>query len=260
MAAGKGSLPRVTQVILLQVQRCAKLPGLPGDPCCSRGGGPQVPLPGASHSPSFLSWGPRCMEGGLDPAHQAWLSGGPVWPHFAPSGMGEKRPTIVVQLSSPTCVFPRAAPQGATPAPRRPLSWPPPRVPCFTSCLWGDTFRLCSRQLRALQLGAAPLGWLRPLPAAGRLLRCVPRAHPVPGHVLCSPPGPSSGFFPFPTLRLAVTPGCRSPEICGGGGEGENASSPAHGHEDRAPTGTGVRKPLSRVHGTRQNQGTCPSP
>lgn len=116
------------------------------------------------------------------------------------------------------------------------------------------------RGLRALRLGAARLGWLRPLPAAGRLLRCVPRAHPVPGHVLCSPPGPSSGFFPFPTLRLEVTPGCRSPEVCGGGGEGENASSPAHGHGDRAPAGTGVRKPLSRVHGTLQNQGTCPLP
>lgn len=140
VAAGKGSLPRVTQVILLQVQRCAKLPGLPGDPCCSRGGGPQVPLPGASHSPSFLSWGPRCMEGGLDPAHQAWLSGGPVWPHFAPSGMGEKRPTIVVQLSSPTCVFPRAAPQGATPAPRRPLSWPGPlRASLASRAVSGET-------------------------------------------------------------------------------------------------------------------------
>lgn len=104
MAAGKGSLPRVTQVILLQVQRCAKLPGLPRDPCCSRGGGPQVPLPGASHSPSFLSWGPRCMEGGLDPAHQAWLSGALCGPTPLPPGWARNVPPL-----SSSCPVPRVS-------------------------------------------------------------------------------------------------------------------------------------------------------
>lgn len=173
------------------------------------------PRPGASHSPSFLSWGPRCMEGGLDPARQARLSGGPAWPHSAPSRMGEKRPIIVVQLSSPTCVFPRAAPQGATPAPRRPLSWPPPRVPCFTSCLWGDTFRLCSARTQSPPARGCPAG-LAPAPPSRRAAAALrPQSPPCARSRALLPTWPQLRLLPLPhpeargDARLQVPRGLR---------------------------------------------------
>lgn len=76
-------------------------------------------LPG--HSPRPLTV-PSSSPGGLGARKVAWTllsrSGCPVaLPGPTPPGMGEKRPCFVVHLSSPTCVFPRAAPQDATPVP-----------------------------------------------------------------------------------------------------------------------------------------------
>lgn len=121
MVAGKGSFERATQVILLQVRRCAKLPGFPRRPMLRPWRQPPVTPQGLS-----LSLLPLLVVS----VHRRWP--GPCSPAGCPGALSGRTPlplgwvrnvpATVVHLSSPMCIFPSAAPQDATPVTRRSLS------------------------------------------------------------------------------------------------------------------------------------------
>lgn len=172
------------------------------------------------------------QERWLDPALQGHLlvglsgpvlSGTGAWPRHSAPGEGPACiPLVVLYLprltGCHTCTGPYLSHGG-----------PGPSLLCaslVTHAIFAET------PSGSAQLPEPPdwRGSLLPHPSHRQQLSCVPKAYTVPGHLPWSPleggspSGPSSDFFPSPTPPL----GCRSPEVCEGGGERRKSCSPAH--------------------------------